>query len=115
MMMQAVVIIYRYWTALDEQDVKSTCLHHSCHRRSHNSPPPITRHATIFSMIDTLEPGEVPEIVNDHDPVPLRNQLEHRNPGAFSWVYKETGPLWRVEIGRRKVHASDHECTCGNH
>ncbi|ARY10136.1 hypothetical protein [Brucella melitensis] len=36
-------------------------------------------------------------------------------PGAFSWVYKETGPLWRVEIGRRKVHASDHECTCGNH
>ncbi|ARY67128.1 hypothetical protein BK200_12360 [Brucella melitensis] len=78
-------------------------------------PPPITRHATIFSMIDTLEPGEVPEIVNDHDPVPLRNQLEHRNPGAFSWVYKETGPLWRVEIGRRKVHASDHECTCGNH
>lgn len=62
-----------------------------------------------------LEPGEVPEIVNDHDPVPLRNQLEHRNPGAFSWVYKETGPLWRVEIGRRKVHASDHECTCGNH
>ncbi|WP_349016664.1 DUF2249 domain-containing protein, partial [Brucella melitensis] len=73
MMMQAVVIIYRYWTALDEQDVKSTCFHHSCHRRSHNSPPPppITRHATIFSMIDTLEPGEVTESVNDHDPVPL--------------------------------------------
>ncbi len=78
--------------------------------------PPISRHATIFSMIDSLEPGEVLEIINDHDPVPLRHQLETRNPGAFSWVYKETGPLWRVEIGRRKGHhGADHECTCGNH
>lgn len=77
--------------------------------------PPISRHATIFSMIDTLEPGDALEIVNDHDPVPLRHQLENREPGAFSWVYKETGPLWRVEIGRRPNHAAEHECTCGNH
>ncbi len=78
--------------------------------------PPISRHATIFAMIDALEPGEALEIVNDHDPVPLRRQLETRNPGAFSWVYKEIGPLWRVEIGRRKTHhGADHECSCGNH
>ncbi|KAB2718107.1 DUF2249 domain-containing protein [Brucella intermedia] len=78
--------------------------------------PPISRHATIFAMIDALEPGEALEIVNDHDPVPLRRQLETRNPGAFSWVYKETGPLWRVEIGRGKIHhGADHECSCGNH
>lgn len=77
--------------------------------------PPITRHATIFSMIDALEPGDALEIVNDHDPVPLRRQLEARNPGNFSWVYKEAGPIWRVEIARRKLHGSDHECTCGNH
>lgn len=44
--------------------------------------PPISRHATIFAMIDALEPGEALEIVNDHDPVPLRRQLETRNPGA---------------------------------
>jgi len=77
--------------------------------------PPITRHATIFYMIDTLEPGDALEIVNDHDPVPLRRQLETRNPDEFSWVYKENGPIWRVEIARRKIHGSDHECTCGNH
>jgi len=78
--------------------------------------PPISRHATIFSMIDALEPGEALEIINDHDPIPLRRQLETRNPGLFSWVYKETGPLWRVEIGRQKVHhGADHECSCGNH
>ncbi|WP_345772310.1 DUF2249 domain-containing protein [Brucella melitensis] len=109
--------MYSYWPGRGRDKVKQPWFPRSRHPRATNSPPPppITRHATIFSMIDTLEPGEVPEIVNDHDPVPLRNQLEHRNPGAFSWVYKETGPLWRVEIGRRKVHASDHECTCGNH
>ncbi|MEL4374923.1 DUF2249 domain-containing protein [Brucella cytisi] len=78
--------------------------------------PPISRHATIFSMIDSLEPGDALEIINDHDPVPLRQQLETRNPGAFSWVYKEAGPLWRVEIGRQKGHhGAGHECTCGNH
>lgn len=78
---------------------------------------PISRHATIFAMIDDLEPGETLQIVNDHDPVPLRYQLENRNPGVFSWEYKESGPLWRVEIGRPKSHdhADGHECTCGNH
>ncbi len=72
---------------------------------------PVTRHATIFAMIDALEPGETLQIVNDHDPVPLRYQLESRNPGIFSWEYKENGPIWRVEIGRSQTH----ECTCGNH
>ena len=77
--------------------------------------PPTARHETIFYMIDTLEPGEVLEIVNDHDPVPLRQQLDQRNPGRFAWVYKETGPIWRVEIGRRNGRDAGHECTCGNH
>ncbi|WP_343315241.1 DUF2249 domain-containing protein [Brucella sp. BE17] len=81
--------------------------------------PPIARHATIFSMIDALEPGETLQIVNDHDPVPLHYQLESRNPGVFSWEYKENGPIWRVEIGRPETpveaHAETHECTCGNH
>lgn len=73
--------------------------------------PPITRHAAIFAMIDALEPGQAMQIVNDHDPVPLRHQLESRNPGVFSWEYKENGPVWRVEIGRPKTH----NCTCGSH
>lgn len=81
--------------------------------------PPISRHATIFAMIDDLESGQTLQIVNDHDPVPLRYQLENRDPGVFSWEYKESGPVWRVEIGRPKNHSHDHadgqECTCGNH
>lgn len=85
--------------------------------------PPISRHATIFAMIDALESGEALQIVNDHDPVPLRYQLEKRNPGVFSWKYRESGPVWRVEIGRPDAqakddahdHADGHECTCGNH
>ncbi|WP_087932909.1 hypothetical protein, partial [Brucella melitensis] len=104
MMMQAVVIIYRYWTALDEQDVKSTCFHHSCHRRSHNfPPPPITPLATIFSMIDTRAPGEGPEIVNDNDPVPQPNHLEHAHQAPFPWVDKDTALLWLVETLRPSV------------
>jgi uncharacterized protein (DUF2249 family) len=40
-------------------------------------------------------------LVNDHDPKPLRYQLEAENTGEFSWDYLEQGPeVWRVRIGR---------------
>ncbi|RFZ73429.1 hypothetical protein DYJ20_12625 [Brucella melitensis] len=71
MMMQAVVIIYRYWTALDEQDVKSTCFHHSCHRRSHNFPPPPPpplppRNTTSFLPTTTPHPLATRHVAPPH-------------------------------------------------
>lgn len=84
-------------------------------------PPPV-RHATIFGILERLEPGEAFSIVNDHDPAPLRRQIEARYPGAYSWAYIVPGPqIWQVEIGRNEAHAADcgghdegHSCTCGH-
>jgi uncharacterized protein (DUF2249 family) len=48
-----------------------------------------------------LAPGAAFILVNDHDPKPLRYQLEAEYPQQFSWTYMEKGPdVWRVEIGR---------------
>lgn len=63
---------------------------------------PRDRHPTILSTFDALPPGRALELVNDHDPRPLRYQFEAELPGAFTWEYLEEGPeVWRVRIGRR--------------
>jgi uncharacterized protein (DUF2249 family) len=63
---------------------------------------PRERHPTIFSTFDALQPGQVLELVNDHDPKPLRYQFEAELPGTFTWEYLEEGPeAWRVHIGKR--------------
>ena len=36
------------------------------------------RHAAIFGAIDALQPGETMRFVNDHDPLPLLEQLRSR-------------------------------------
>lgn len=62
---------------------------------------PALRHSTIFENLTYLVPGRSLLLVNDHDPRPLRHQLDDRYPGQFSWIYREQGPLvWRVEITR---------------
>jgi uncharacterized protein (DUF2249 family) len=78
--------------------------------------PPVVRHATIFGIMERLEPGSAFSIVNDHDPAPLRRQIEARFPGAYSWTYLVQGPeLWQVEIGRNGADAQDHAEGCGGH
>ena len=63
--------------------------------------PHSARHERIFGMVAELSPGEAFVLANDHDPKPLRYQLEAQNPGQISWDYLEQGPtLWRVQIGR---------------
>jgi len=34
------------------------------------------RHAAIFGALNTLEPGEIMAFFNDHDPIPLLQQIE---------------------------------------
>jgi uncharacterized protein (DUF2249 family) len=63
--------------------------------------PHAARHERIFGMVAELKPGEGFVLANDHDPKPLRYQLEAMNPGQISWEYLEAGPeLWRVVVGR---------------
>lgn len=62
---------------------------------------PRERHPTILSTFEALASGEVFQLVNDHDPKPLRYQFEAELPGRFTWEYLEEGPdAWRVRIGR---------------
>lgn len=60
------------------------------------------RHEAIFARLDALGPSGRLIIVNDHDPSPLRFQLEAAWPGVFAWEYLQAGPhVWRVAITRR--------------
>ncbi|MCP8894426.1 DUF2249 domain-containing protein [Shinella daejeonensis] len=76
--------------------------------------PPHERHQRIFGMLGALAPGSSMLITSDHDPRPLRLQLEMNFPGSFGWDYLDQGPdVWRVEIGR--LRHEDGECGCGGH
>jgi uncharacterized protein (DUF2249 family) len=67
---------------------------------------PAQRHAKIFQLVADLKAGTSFVFVNDHDPKPLRYQLDAEYPGQFSWAYLESGPVaWRVEIGRLRQAA----------
>lgn len=62
---------------------------------------PRVRHQQIFETFDSLQPGELMELTNDHDPRPLFYQFQIEREGTFSWEYLEKGPeLWRVAIGK---------------
>jgi len=64
--------------------------------------PPAQRHQLIFSTIEELEVGTALTLVNDHDPLPLRYQLDATRGERFSWDYLESGPkTWKVRIGRK--------------
>ncbi|NCT92263.1 DUF2249 domain-containing protein [Cellulomonas sp. APG4] len=66
---------------------------------------PAQRHQQIFARIAQLEPGEQLVLVNDHDPKPLRYQLDAEEPGQITWEYLAEGPeVWRVRIGRVPGH-----------
>lgn len=67
--------------------------------------PHAGRHARIFEAVDALEPGESFVLLNDHDPKPLRFQLEAREPGQIGWDYLAQGPeIWRIRISRAGGH-----------
>ena len=62
---------------------------------------PPEKDAAVFRAFRALEPGAALLLVDDHDPVPLRDQLEAAHPDASTWAYLEEGPdLWRIRIRR---------------
>jgi len=68
---------------------------------------PMFRHPLIFTAFNLLRPGMTLELVNDHDPAPLRYQLVFEHQGEFEWAYAEQGPdVWRVAIRRVALPAS---------
>jgi uncharacterized protein (DUF2249 family) len=50
------------------------------------------RHAAIFGALDALQPGEAMRFVNDHDPLPLLNQLRERYGERVVIEYRQRDP-----------------------
>ena len=50
------------------------------------------RHAAIFGALDVLNPGETMRFVNDHDPIPLLQQLNARYGETVQVNYRERNP-----------------------
>ena len=63
---------------------------------------PRDRHPKIFNTFDSLNAGDKMILINDHDPKPLKYQLEAERTGQFDWEYILTGPEeWKVEIVKK--------------
>lgn len=50
------------------------------------------RHAAIFGALDSLQPGETMRFVNDHDPLPLLDQLRARYGERIDIAYLQREP-----------------------
>ncbi|MBU0751286.1 MAG: DUF2249 domain-containing protein [Gammaproteobacteria bacterium] len=47
------------------------------------------RHAAIFGALDALNPGETMRFVNDHDPIPLLQQMQARYGEGVEIAYRQ--------------------------
>jgi uncharacterized protein (DUF2249 family) len=78
---------------------------------------PRDRHAIVFHRFEALQPGQSLELVNDHNPQPLRAQFDELAAGQFEWSALESGPTdWRVQITRvsaKPVSVAADSCCSG--
>jgi uncharacterized protein (DUF2249 family) len=66
------------------------------------------RHPIVFNVFDRLEEGESFVLINDHDPQPLRRQMERMREGEVGWEYVERGQeFFRIRITRVGPRESD--------
>lgn len=64
--------------------------------------PKPQRHPLIFEELDRRAVGESVVVLNDHNPIPLRRQVEMIYGEQFAWDYLEEGPeLFRLRFTRR--------------
>ncbi len=74
--------------------------------------PPGQRHPMIFGQLGALPLGDALHLLNDHDPAPLRRQLDSRWPGEFECALLEAGPTrWQLQI--RRVAAAVEQAAAG--
>ena len=50
------------------------------------------RHAAIFGALDALQPGETMRFANDHDPLPLLDQIAARYGDRVRVEYRQREP-----------------------
>ena len=60
---------------------------------------PRLRHALVLQLFAHLDEAGSLQLVVDHDPRPLGQQLEAANGARCRWIYLEQGPdVWRVRL-----------------
>jgi uncharacterized protein (DUF2249 family) len=60
---------------------------------------PRIRHTVIIQLFEKLDDLSALQLIADHDPRPLRFQLEAKHGNRCQWTYLEQGPdLWRVRL-----------------
>lgn len=70
---------------------------------------PRYRHMIIFQLFEHLPAGNSLQLITDHDPRPLRFQLEARHGSRCEWRYLEQGPdVWRVRLRRAAIVEDSH-------
>ena len=64
------------------------------------------RHAAIFGALDALAPGDTMRFHNDHDPLPLLDQLRARygNQVVITYVSREPGDI-TIDFAVTKVES----------
>lgn len=67
------------------------------------------RHAAIFGAMDALLAGETMHFFNDHDPLPLLNQLHQRYGDGIEISYISRDP------GQIAIHFKRTQSANGNH
>lgn len=64
--------------------------------------PKIQRHPLIFGAMEKLPVGQSLVVKNDHNPIPLRGQVETLFGDQFTWRYLEEGTeVFRLQFTRR--------------
>lgn len=64
--------------------------------------PTWQRHPKIFEEFDALNEGGELHIISDHEPRPLRSELEYTRSGQYVWLQHMLGnDLWEVTLRRR--------------
>lgn len=63
--------------------------------------PPSEKYPTIVGNFRALEVGESLVIVDDRDPITVKDRFEAERPGEADWTYLEQGrDEWRVHLER---------------
>jgi uncharacterized protein (DUF2249 family)/quercetin dioxygenase-like cupin family protein len=70
--------------------------------------PRAMRHSMVLDAFDSLSVGDSFILVNDHDPQPLRMQIEQMRDGEMRWEYIERGPeAFRIHVTRVALPADN--------
>lgn len=76
------------------------------------------RHAAIFAALESLHDGEAMRFVNDHDPLPLLEQVRQRYGQQVTFRYADRQPdmiviEFQISLGQQQEAAPASTGGCG--